>query len=584
MSNQPPLTLGDISSELIIKILHCCDCPTILRFAATCKAYNELVAQSISLQLQIELEANGLELMKGSFKRDATYSVILEDLRQFRDAWLDLNFGEHFVRPLGKSNMLLWELREGFYIKAFSQLNGQIPDALQFIPLDPETPDPLPLMFEFRFSEFTADPGQGLVAIISRDPTEGETSYIHLCSSTTGLAHPLAHYPILAFELDFAPPPFSTGFAIEIMGHTVLAKVSYSQDNRYELLIWNWKSGALLHRIASQEGMCDFTFLDQRHLVVLAVTRSSLFQDSLALLVYAISDDISTHTTSPNRRLRAKDIPISEPVLRLEFPKIKELSKISETGFFLRSDPTPGRTIYTKSATFGCPYSITLSMTFSFSASSFSRDVSPFYRVFVDGRSLLDCVRTNTYDSTKVLPWSSWGTAATRWFIAPEPPDHWICWMSGSRYIRPLSDVPYYSIFDFSSRTVGRFQERYRELYPTTSDRLVENSDLPAGDLFHDLELLDQYLIYFLEDSPYDAEPILVTVGADSPSIIPTCDPGFEGPIISELPYHLVCKANNELNHEGWQINGDCIVGVASWGPPAEMITICKLKEPVCIK
>ncbi|EUC59010.1 F-box protein, putative, partial [Rhizoctonia solani AG-3 Rhs1AP] len=274
--------LGDLSPELVIKILHYCDYSAIFKFAATCKAYQKIVADTTSLQLHIELEANGLEIVKGSFKGEATYSIILEDLRRFRDAWLNLDV-----------------------------------NAIQFIPLDSESPDPPPLMFDFKFNEFTVDPEQGLIAMICRadDFDLGNTCDIHLCSSATGLAHPLAQYPKLTVAFDYPLPPFSSQFALEIMGHRLLTKAAHSGANNYELLIWDWRHGALLHRISSREGMCDFTFLDQRHLVVLSVTRSNpdrAILNKFALMIYAITWDASlqiaantAHGISSHTRERA---------------------------------------------------------------------------------------------------------------------------------------------------------------------------------------------------------------------------------------------------------------------------------------
>ncbi|CAE6430350.1 unnamed protein product [Rhizoctonia solani] len=569
--------LGSLSPELIIKILHHCQCSTIFRFAATCKTYHELVAQTTSLQLHIELEANGLELVKGSFKEYATYSVILDDLKRFRDAWLNLDFKEPIVRPVIKSEMLLWELREGFYIVAFSQSGGSDADALQFVPIDVEIPTPPPLLFDFTFSEFTADPGQGLVATISGDPDSTHKCHVDLRSAVTGLAHPLAEYPRLTVEVDFESPPFSSGYSIEIMGHMVLVKVSHPRVHIYELLIWDWRSGILLQRISSREGMCDFAFLDQRHLVVLSATRSDLNRETLALLVYATPQNASALHTSPGKQWRIVDFPFSRPILRLEFPRLKESSEITERGFFLRSDPTPGRTIYAKSAAFACPYATTLSMTFCFHRTSANWGVSPFYRVFVDGQSLLKHIYANSRDETQVIPWSVWGTDATRWFTAPEAPDHWICWMSGSKYVRPLHDISHYCVFDFSPLVAGRFQGRNVQSHPAALD--VHSSGGPdIGDIGL-LEYLDSCLLDFVADSP-DHKPVIVTVGADSPSTINTGKldgVGFDEPIISRLPYRVVCKGNNEEDHEGWQINRDGIIGVASWRPQSETITIHKL-------
>ncbi|KAH7345502.1 hypothetical protein B0J17DRAFT_42074 [Rhizoctonia solani] len=379
--------LGGLSSELIVNILHYCECSTILRFAVTCKAYHELVTHTTSLQLHIELEANGMEIVKGSFKEDATYSAILKDLKQFRDAWLNLDFGEPIVRTVWKSGVLLWQLREGFYIVAFAQSGRGDADTIQYFPLDPEAPDPPPLLFDFTFSDFTADPGQGLVAIISRD---SDQVHVDLCSSTTGLACPLAECPRLTarFGRDF--PLSSSQYAIESMGHIMLAKIYYTEGNIYEFLIWDWRSGTFLQRICSQEGICAFTFLDQQHLALLNVARSGSSQDTISLLIYAISETMSTllHLSSDEQR-RVEDYATSEPVLHLEFPRLKGSSKIAEDRFIIQSEPLPGRILYTKSASFACPYAMTLSIIFSFKGSDFDLGISDHHCVFVDGWSLL---------------------------------------------------------------------------------------------------------------------------------------------------------------------------------------------------
>ncbi|CAE6533644.1 unnamed protein product [Rhizoctonia solani] len=562
--------LGDLSPELVIKILHYCDYSAIFKFAATCKAYQKIVADTTSLQLHIELEANGLEIVKGSFKGEATYSIILEDLRRFRDAWLNLDVSEPITRSLGESETLLWELREGFYIKAFSRSRHYArADAIQFIPLDSESPDPPPLMFDFKFNEFTVDPEQGLIAMICRadDFDLGNTCDIHLCSSATGLAHPLAQYPKLTVAFDYPLPPFSSQFALEIMGHRLLTKAAHSGANNYELLIWDWRHGALLHRISSREGMCDFTFLDQRHLVVLSVTRSNpdrAILNKFALMIYAITWDASLQIAANTAHVRVEDISISEPILHLAFPRLRESVRIREKGLFLRSDPTPGRTIYANSAAFSCPRANTLSISLS-SDGPWTSGEPRSYRIFVDGGYLLDLIRTNSGNVTSVVPWSAWGVN-TRWFTAPEDPSYWICWMSGSRYVRPLSQPPYYCVFEFSSPTVGRFQGHSARSSPASSDVDTGVGALEMNNGFGDLGRLDNYLLDVLADTASGSdppEPIIVTVGADNPSTINADnDHHFDEPITSRLPYRVVCRGNNQLDHEGWQINRDCIVGV----------------------
>ncbi|KAJ1310599.1 hypothetical protein OPQ81_009130 [Rhizoctonia solani] len=393
MRNIQSLKIKDLSSELIIHILHCCECLTILRFAATCKAYHELVEQSASLQLHIELETNGLELAKGSFRPGATYSTILEELKQFRNAWLDLSIGQPTLRIVGGTKTLHWELAERFYVKAFSQTGGRLADAIQFIPLESEKPDPPPLRFDFQFETFTTDPEQGLVALVSRNLGLFTHIYVDLFSIETGLAHPLAQHPRLTAEFDFERPFFSADFTIKIMGNVVLTKVSHSRFHIYEILIWDWRFGNVLNRINSRAGICDLSFLDQYHLVLLSATCSGRTRlDTLELLVYAIHNDTFTENDLPPGQLGVTDLslPPAIPILRLAFPPIHESHEISNTAFTLCSDPTPGRILYQKSAAFACPYTVTLSATFCFRTVNTGWEGPDYYRAFIDGRFLLN--------------------------------------------------------------------------------------------------------------------------------------------------------------------------------------------------
>ncbi|CUA77152.1 Ubiquitin carboxyl-terminal hydrolase 28 [Rhizoctonia solani] len=570
-------SLCDISSELIIQILHHCEYPSILSFAATCKVYYELVAQSTSLQLHIELEVNGLELLKGSFKRDADYLVILKELRRFRDAWLDLDFVDPVERSAGNSEMLLWELREGFYIRAFSRSAlGLFSDTIQFTPLDTELPDPPPLSFDFTFNEFTADPAQELLAILSRGPQRDV--HVLLCSSATGLAHPLARHSRLSAEFDFDPPHYWPGFSIEIMQDIVVAKVSLPHAYVYELLVWNWKYGILLHRIGSRDGICDYTFLDRKHLVVFSGSQSTPSHlDTLSLLIYTLSDDTSTRPPLLSTdQIRLSDVLISQPTLLLEFPQFKKSSGLSEMGFFLRSQPAPGRAMHIGSATFACSHAMTLSMTFSPDEDAENWGYHPYYRVFIDGKFLHDQIRNNLGDMTRILPWSAYGERATRWFVAPEEPGHWICWMSGSRFITSLPQHPNYCIFDFSPPIVHRFRDRFTELNPATHDHTDDFFTDDAS--FKDLTLLGNDIHHFSVDPPAGHKFFAFTVDEDKPSIIGTDYLDFEEPIISRLPYRVAFRTDAKGNHGGWQINGDCVVGISSRGD-SENLTIYRVRR-----
>ncbi|CAE6404522.1 hypothetical protein ACGC1H_002052 [Rhizoctonia solani] len=577
MSNKPALMFEDLSSEVIIQILHFCKYSTILRLAATCKVYHKLVTQSISLQLHIELEANGLELVKGSFARNATYSVILDDLKRFRKAWLDLDLAKPIVRSVGKSHTLLWELREGFYIQAFSQSGVRHADALQFVPLDSETPNPPPLLFDFPFDQFTVDPGQELIALASRNLGLFTTIFIDLCSISTGRAHSLAQCPRLTAEFDFERPFFTLAIAIEIMGNVLLTSVSHPRLHTYELLIWDWRSGNVLSRISSRQGICDFTFLDQQHLAIMSATRTEPHLEvlrSLELLVYALSDGTNSRSDNSGGQIQVADIVASQPILRLAFPPIQESSKISETAFFLQSDPTPGRIIYQRSAAFACSYTHTLSMTFRLSRVNTGWESPDCYQVFLDGRSLLEQVCTSS-STTVPVPWASWGIGATRWFLTPRRPDYWNRLMSSSRFICRLSDQPYYCILDFSSTNANWFPGRTFKSHPARLDQ-PEGANAIVSRRFEDLRELDKEIYRRSADWTPGHKLFVTAVGADSPSTI--IGPGFEEPIMSQLQYQIVCRMNHESDHQGWQINGDCVVGISNMHHPTESLTIHRLR------
>ncbi|KAL5638784.1 hypothetical protein ACGC1H_003216 [Rhizoctonia solani] len=80
----------DVPREILVRILHNCDYVTIIRFSLTCNKAYEAVSSSVSLQLHIELEINGLEIADGSSKGNLNYSLILKELRDYRNAWLNL--------------------------------------------------------------------------------------------------------------------------------------------------------------------------------------------------------------------------------------------------------------------------------------------------------------------------------------------------------------------------------------------------------------------------------------------------------------------------------------------------------------
>ncbi|CAE7204374.1 unnamed protein product, partial [Rhizoctonia solani] len=72
-----------LPNELLVRTLHYCNYKVVIRFSMTCKRFYEMVRQSISLQLHIELEVGGLEILGAS---SASYASMLAELRGYWDA------------------------------------------------------------------------------------------------------------------------------------------------------------------------------------------------------------------------------------------------------------------------------------------------------------------------------------------------------------------------------------------------------------------------------------------------------------------------------------------------------------------
>ncbi|KAG8764035.1 hypothetical protein FRC12_008323, partial [Ceratobasidium sp. 428] len=81
--SQQPVAFMSLPEELLIRILQLGNLQDILRFSATCHTYFQLVSNTAILQLQIELEANRLQLSSGLTRVES--QDLLESLKRYRD-------------------------------------------------------------------------------------------------------------------------------------------------------------------------------------------------------------------------------------------------------------------------------------------------------------------------------------------------------------------------------------------------------------------------------------------------------------------------------------------------------------------
>ncbi|KEP49854.1 putative F-box protein [Rhizoctonia solani 123E] len=567
--------LDNLPNELIIQILQYCSYKTIFQFSSTCKKNYKIVVSSISLRLHIELEVNGLEVVKtstmNSKSANSTSLLTLKELNLYRDAWLKPDFDTPVERPVGHPKVLCWKLHNEAYFKAYSSFAPQdYPDSLEIITLNWLSPPP-PVSFRTKFQRFAVDPGQNLAILVAAIPERPNHIQLHIRSLTTGQPHPDAERPELTVEFDFEASIYANStvcYAPEVLESVLVIQLNSEIRRTYEILTWDWKSGRLLHRISSRIGTCASRFISSSHLAVFSATAPS--QDGRLLQNIALSlYDIDTpplHSIETSSNLSVFNCPILDPAIMFQFPKLRDSHSVSSIALMGNSDPVPCRTIYTSSVSFAYSRSVTLGLClslFQHPTSQNSLGGINTFRSFVSTSRLLDHLdRHRKSYGCPVVPFSEWGAHATRWF--PENEVDLPCsQMSGSRYITAKSgpnDLPghhYLVITDFNTPIVQRHQDSDHLLTPYSFKFTREgdhvtlvNMNRPATGAYPPHS----------DDAPGNNNAnIIMTLGSDAPS---TFDAGFEEVIVSRLPCRIIICARPEIQHDGWLLDGNRIIGI----------------------
>ncbi|KAG8685944.1 hypothetical protein FRC11_009798 [Ceratobasidium sp. 423] len=527
------------------------------------RGYN-LVKNSVVLQLQIELEVAGMEIM-GSMS-DATSPSLLEDLRQYVNAWTEMNLGPAIELPMPKDRILLWELREGSFISAYSTQSStsgthgrNLPNAIQVVPLDAQEL-PKPMKFGLTFHEFTLDLSQELVVLAVVDLPRQDCIRLLLRSSETGLSHPLAQQPIILVLLEFPiQHKKASSITLEVMGDILVVKFADLKSLAYEILIWSWKSATLLNRICSRTGVCDMGFLDRQTLILYHVAASdgSTALRTVSLLVYRdFLSPVTGGAISSETHVVAGNYPSLDYTFSFVFPEIHPTMSILPSALALRSDPVPGRLMHkSKSAMFASTRVGTLGLIFPLSYDTHIEPQDVTYRIFVSTSRLFDLMADNP--KTKTFEWTAWGERTTRWFGDDSQQADWISWVSGSRYLRSSPGVRYgsltLSVVDFCPFAIKRHSEPHsNQISPPTQPLRGRNANI------------EQRWARTLRDwwnspdwSSSDDRVFVDVVGSETPTII---EMGFQNPVISSLGWRSVTMARPAAS-KVWLIEGGHIIG-----------------------
>ncbi|CAE6362078.1 unnamed protein product [Rhizoctonia solani] len=584
-----------VPRELLVRTLHYCDYVTIIRFSLTCRRAYETVSSSVSLQLHIELEINGLEIADGSSNRNSNYSLSLKELRDYQDAWHNMRFSPMVQQPIGDQDTEVpnWELRNGVYYGDFRVSEPDHEDdfrvdRIRIINLG-SSDIPPPINFEKKFNLCAVDPNQDLVILIEDEQEGSEFAYFHLHSSTTGQPHPLAEHSTITIRFDSAflrendLSDEAMSVFPEVMGNYFLVQIYWPESDCMisEILLWHWRTSILLARIYSEHDTARCTFLDKSHLLVYStLSENGLDSSRLALLVYRIPSITDNHQVPPNANFRPSLYPKHSPILIFEFPELHPSWTITRQHFLLHSEPFPGDVVYTKSSTFLCSNATTLSLTFRIWKNPArqayvygSRKGSPTdHHVFVSVHHLLFHLTGGQYENgvTRTIPWSQWGTAATRWFTEDDSIEHMTDRIYMSKYVRSTTvrsgNAQLLSIIDFNAPVIKRrayisgTTSRTRRTAADKAEKtaVLEGKGLTAGRLFQPRISSAKIPIPTL-GQPLNHEIFTEMVGSDMETIIQT---GFREPVVSCLSYRAVTKAQRMPLHGHWRMIGEYLVGI----------------------
>ncbi|KAG8713136.1 hypothetical protein FRC08_013654 [Ceratobasidium sp. 394] len=554
--------LDGLPDEMLIRILLFCGYRDMLSFSAVCKRYHNIVSSSVVLQLHIELEANGLQIARDVSVETRDYLSLLERLRRYRDAWLDLDLGPPVQLRGGDEDMPLWELRDGVFVKSYHGSGGQLstnkPNFLRLIPLDSANNASTQVNFGVNFGEFSLDASQNLAVLVDIDGHAEECyGWIRLCSSVTGQAHPLAAHPVLTAKLGFQG--LSYDHAIEIKHELVVVQFSWSISAKYghEVLIWDWKKGTLLNRISRNDSICIFALLDSDRLILWSVSADEDDTlNSMSLLVYEqISSSRPEIGGANGQRVDTLSFPSLSPSLTFRFPKLQDSSSISTPRLCsMVSDYGSGASLATY-----IPFATSRALTLGLSMYIHDSESDNPLRIFVDVDQLLHHLDRAKQQAIHTLAWKDWGENATRGFRADTPND-WIRCVFGSRFSMRDAHI---SIIEFHTPTVRRHAHRRRSTYIplARSPDAVQSreSRIFTGVLPNFLSYDGIYMSGEANGTTLRKDDVLVdTVESDQPTYLPY----FDEPVVSRLPYRIVTRIGPADRHAGWLISGNHVVGI----------------------
>ncbi|CAE6400654.1 unnamed protein product [Rhizoctonia solani] len=559
----------DLPVEIIVAILNLCNYRTILRFSATSRDSHRIVCSSSTLQLRIEMESNGLEIY-GDIATASDESA-LKELRDHLLVQRSLRCSgsiSHQPVEIWASNIDIYDyqIRDNYYFGSYSQVNVDFEDSdgvdsLMVIGLNGHGhSDPLYLNFEATFFDFTVDMIQKLVVLIEALRETPTLARFHFRSIIDGEPHPLARHSTISIQLDnpiLNPRPISTlGIQPEVAGRLFIAGCwwHYTGCHLYEVLVFDWVSGALLGRIDSKVTIiAGFVLLDNAHLAVYSATTQSqsAHPDMITLAVYQIPS-FAFPTRNANGHFQTRVYESLVPTLVLEFPPVQKGLNVVRT-CPVRPTLGVGRLVFDGPTKFACSRLPMLDVQISLhGGDEYELGVGkPFcviYQVYISTYHLFNLL--DQQGSKATLSWNQWGPRATRWFEeennrSPLVGSRCIQWVNSEK-----DDRQRLSSIEFNPLSV----EAYLTPFPSARDEI---SDYRPS--IHECRPLESKVQQVGASGPgKDIRASVVMIGSDDKTIFRA---GFEQPVESYLPYWITTQQDLIHTHWRWILEGRRLIG-----------------------
>ncbi|CAE6466059.1 unnamed protein product [Rhizoctonia solani] len=541
----------------------------------TCIRSHEIVHLSVTLQLRIELEVDGLGIVKRPSRVNTNYQSILQELKEYRNAWLNFRLNPPVIQLIVDPDVSCphWEIRNGACIGGFRESEAEYEDddrldRIQVVYFYSSVV-PSPLDFKKKFDHFVADANQELVVLIEYDVERSVSARVDLHHTVTGQPHPLARLPnfTVRFEdyIEEAPTwgPLQTNPMI--MGSILVIKFTWPEGSSdyYDMLMWNWRSGHLLGRIHSETNDAEFTFLDKNHLLLFSSLPNSSgdpdfeIPNQVALLIYRVptaAGETAGLQEPLNTGFYAPSYPSLEPILILELPKLNSAYRLHN--YVLTPGSLPGDPIYNKSTEVVYSHINTLALKLWITKSPTEHGIrtTARYAIFVNSHIILGLLCRNSPRETARVPWSQWGTIATRWFVDDDLTAAHIARTEGSLHLRwnlaHSGTAHILSVLEFNPRIIRRNVYDSSEI---ARKRVLEGRGLTPGDAFNAADPWTS----IRNNLDYHSN-LTKIVESDMKTVVHS---GFEEPVESTLPYMIITRVQRMPRYAHWRIHGDCLVG-----------------------